>query len=212
MQKSQNPKKVNLEEYSDLIKTVARVEFSRLSQSAHLLEFSELINIGATTVYVILTSHPQNCHNNSYMSTAIKWSIRNELRKRYKWYSLKQSSKKNNETDFFEANKGNLREAVYGTILSIDDMEQRENPIQLEDNSTLNPEQKMELLELKNSIKEALNYLSEKERLVLEAKFFKNRKTKDIAEEMGVTSSRISKLVQSALDKIKIQLIKEGII
>ena len=63
-----------------------------------------------------------------------------------------------------------------------------------------------------NAIKDAMVNLSEKEKYVLDSKFFKNKKTKDLASELGVSSSRISKIVQSALDKIKTQLIKKGII
>ncbi|HSA07359.1 MAG TPA: sigma-70 family RNA polymerase sigma factor [Candidatus Gastranaerophilales bacterium] len=211
MQKTKNSDKFSLDKYSDLIKTVARVEYSRLGRSSHLLEFSEFINIGATTVYLILSSQPENCHNNSYISTAIKWAIRNELRRRYKWYSLKQSSKKNDDPEASQESREELREAVYESILSIDELEQAENPAQFEDDS-LNPEQKIELFELKNAIKDAMVNLSEKEKYVLDSKFFKNKKTKDLASELGVSSSRISKIVQSALDKIKTQLIKKGII
>ncbi len=211
MEKSKKSQNFSLEEYSDLIKTVAKIEYSRLSQSAHLLEFSELINIGATTVYVVLSSQPKNHHNNSYISTAIKWAIRNELRRRYKWYSLKHSSKKDEGSDLLETSPENMREAVYETILSIEEMQQAENPMQIED-SSLNPEQSLELIELKDQIIESLDYLSEKERTILEAKFFKNRKTKDIAEELKVSSSRVSKIIQSALDKIRARLIKNGVI
>lgn len=209
MQEPKNDQKVALEEYTELIKTVARVESSRLTTP--ILDFSELVNIGAVTVYVILSSKPKNYHNDSYISTAIKWAIRNELRRRYRWYSLKYSSKKDDAQEFSEASKEELREAVYETILSIDELQQTDTPVQIEDNS-LNPEQRIELVELKNAIAESLEYLTEKERCVLEAKFFQNKKIKDIAEECSVSSSRISKILHSALDKIKSRLIKKGII
>jgi len=207
MQSSSKTKNINIEDYSDLIKTVARVEYSRLSTSKHLLEFSEIINIGATAVYVILSSQPESCHNNSYMSTAIKWAIRNELRRRFKWYSNRHSQ----EDEYSEPNSEYLRETVYESILSIDELESAENPIQIEDHN-LNPEQRIELMELKKAVVRSMNYLLEKERFVLEAKFFKNKKVKEIADEMGVSSSRVSKLIQSALDKIKLRLIKENVI
>jgi len=206
MEKSQSSSKALLEEYSELIKIVAKVEYSRLSQSSHLLEFSELINIGATAVYIILSSQPKTHHNNSYISTAIKWAIRNELRRRYRWYSLKYSSKKNEKAD-----DKDLRCSVYETILSIDDLEQAEIPMQIEDDS-LTPDQKAELFELKIAIQEAMKYLSSKESSVLDAKFFKNKKIKEIAIEMNLSSSRVSKIIQYALDKIKVRLIKKNII
>ena len=210
MEKTKNHSAL-IKEYSELIKTVARIEYSRLSQSTHLLEFSELINIGAMAVYVVLSSQPKNYHNNMYISTAIKWAIRNELRRRYRWYSLKHSSKKQDGDEFSGVKKEDLREAVYETILSIDDLQSAENPVQIEDNS-LNPEQKIELKEIKELVHEAMEYLSPKERIVLESKFFKNKKNKDIALELGVSSSRVSKIIQIALDKIKARLINKGII
>jgi len=153
MQKSNRASKAILDEYSELIKTVARVEYSRLSQSSHLLEFSELLNIGATAVYVIVSSQPKNYHNKAYISTAIKWAIRNELRRRYRWYSLKSSSKKEDEDVF--AGQKELRCSVYETILSIDDMQQAENPVQIEDPS-MTPDKKAELFELKSAIQKDL--------------------------------------------------------
>jgi len=201
-----NNQKFALENYAELIKTVARVEYSRLSTP--ILDFSELINIGTVTVYVVLSSKPKNFHNDSYLSTAIKWAIRNELRRRYRWYSLKHTAK---DTEYPEANKEELREAVYETILSIDELQQAENPVQIEDDS-LSPEQKLELFELKKAIRESFGCLTDKERCILEAKFFHNKKIKDIATECGVSSSRISKILHSALDKIKARLLKKGII
>ena len=208
MESSINTKKIPLEDYEELIKTVARVEYSRLSTSKHLLEFSELINIGTIAVYVILSSQPESYHNNSYISTAIRWAIRNELRRRFKWYSNKHMSK---ELDLPELSKDELRETVYEAILSIDELESADNPVQIEDDN-LNPEQNIELVELKKAVVKAMSYLPAKEKAVLEAKFFKNKKVKEIADEMGVSSSRISKLAQCALDKIKIKLINEGVI
>ncbi len=209
MKKSENNKKIDLEEYTELIKTVARVEAARLTTP--ILEFSEIINIGTTAVYITLSSKPKNYHNASYISTAIKWAIRNELRRRYRWYSLKYSSKKDEENDLAHTNKEELREAVYETILSIDELQQAENPVQIEDNS-LNPEQKVELFELKKHINEAMQYLTEKEKSVLEAKFYQNKKIKEITVDYGISASRVSKIIHCALDKIRARLTKKGII
>ncbi len=209
MQSSADKKNINIEDYSELIKTVARVEYSRLSTSKHLLDYSELVNIGATAVYVILSTRPKSQHNNSYISTAIKWSIRNELRRRFKWYSSKKHPKENE--DYPKPGREELREKVYGTILSIDELENSECPVQIEDGN-LNPEERIELIELKKAIIKAMEFLAPKEREVLESKFFKNKKVREIADEMNVSPSRISKIIQAALDKVKARLIKEGVI
>ena len=57
-------------------------------------------------------------YNEAYIGTAVKWAIRNEIRRRYKWYSLKTKKESlPSEEDVTE-----LRSAVYKTILSIDEM------------------------------------------------------------------------------------------
>ena len=80
--------KVNLREYKNLIETIAKVEYQKFSTS-HLIELPELINIGNHTLYILFKNNSPENFNNTYLSTAIKWAIRNEVRRRYKWYSLK---------------------------------------------------------------------------------------------------------------------------
>ena len=116
-------------DYVELIETVARVECNRLS--SHMVDYSELVNIGALAVHLLLTSNPGTEYNISYLSTAIKWAIRNELRRRYKWYTLKQTKQATGEDDDAQAEQqqAKIREAVYETILSVDEMADAENPI-----------------------------------------------------------------------------------
>ena len=89
MMAEQNSKqKINLREYKDLIETIAKVEYQKFS-SSHLVDYPELINIGNHALYTLFKSSKHQDFNNSYLATAIKWAIRNEVRRRYKWYSLK---------------------------------------------------------------------------------------------------------------------------
>ena len=85
----QSKREVNLREYKELIETIAKVEYQKLS-STHLIEYLELVNIGTQTLYNLCKDADISQFNNSYLSTAIKWAIRNEIRRRYKWYSFKQ--------------------------------------------------------------------------------------------------------------------------
>ena len=80
--------KINLRDYKDLIEMIAKVEYQKFS-SSHLIELSELINIGNHTLYILFKNNNPESFNNTYLSTAIKWAVRNEVRRRYKWYSLK---------------------------------------------------------------------------------------------------------------------------
>ena len=73
------------------------MEYSRLPN--HLIDYSELVNIGAISIHVMLTSNPDKDYNVTYLSTAIKWGIRNELRYRYKWYAFKTTSKESDDED-----------------------------------------------------------------------------------------------------------------
>ena len=75
--------KVNLRDYKTLIETIAKVEYQKFSTS-HLIDLPELINIGNHTLYILFKNHSPESFNTTYLSTAIKWAIRNEVRRRYK--------------------------------------------------------------------------------------------------------------------------------
>lgn len=196
--------KVNLKDYKDLIETIAKVEFQKFSTS-HLIELPELINIGNHTLYILFKNRTPEDFNNTYLATAIKWAIRNEVRRRYKWYSLK------NRQQILKDEDENIREEVYKTILSIDEMQDAEVPTQIKaDDKT--PEESIELSELKAEIIESMKKLPQRERELIEYKFFKDKKLREIAEEFNISQSRISRIIQSGLDKIKRDLKRQGII
>ena len=195
---------VNLRDYKDLIETIAKVECQKFSTS-HLIELPELINIGNHTLYILFKNHSPEDFNSTYLSTAIKWAIRNEVRRRYKWYSLK-----NKKQQIDEENE-NLREEVYKTILSIDEMQDAEVPVQIKAEDKT-PEECIELSELKAEIIESMKKLPQRERELIEYKFFKEKKLREIAEEFNISQSRISRIIQSGLDKIKRDLKRQGII
>jgi RNA polymerase sigma factor (sigma-70 family) len=214
---SEKKPKKTVNDYVDLIETVARVEYSRLPN--HLIDFSEVVNIGAIAIHVLLTSHPDREFNVTYLSTAIKWAIRNELRYRYKWYSLKQVSMESDDSSAdasddevsggFEAEKGKVREAIYETILSVDSMMESENPHEIKDGS-YTPEENSELKEMAKIVREAIAKLPEREKQIIEARFFKNMKMREIGETFGISPSRTSRIVQSGLDKVKLELQRRG--
>lgn len=213
---SEKKPKKTVNDYVDLIETVSRVEYSRLPN--HLIDFSEVVNIGAIAIHVLLTSNPDREFNVTYLSTAIKWAIRNELRYRYKWYSLKQVSMESSDSDGeggddagdgFEAEKGKVREAIYETILSVDSMMDSENPHEIKDGA-YTPEENSELKEMAKIVREAIAKLPEREKQIIEARFFKNMKMREIGETFGISPSRTSRIVQSGLDKVKLELQRRG--
>ncbi len=196
--------KLNLRDYKDLIETIAKVEYQKFSTS-HLIDLPELINIGNHTLYILFKNNTNQEFNNTYLSTAIKWAIRNEVRRRYKWYSLK------NKKQQLEEENENLREEVYKTILSIDEMQDAEVPTQIKAEDKT-PEESIELSELKDEIIESMKKLPQRERELIEQKFFQDKKLREISEEFNISQSRISRIIQSGLDKIKRDLKRQGII
>ena len=120
-----NEDKTNLQHYIEIVQKVARVEHRRIP--SHMVEYEELLSIGIIAIQVMIKNKtPEQLakYNSAYIATAVRWAIRNELRIRYKWYSLKHKSE--DEYDEEEAVEGmdmkqaKVREAIYETILSID--------------------------------------------------------------------------------------------
>ena len=192
--------RANLSQYKDLIETVSKVEYKKFSNLG-LIELSEVISLGNYTVYYLTTNNPKNSEvfNTSYLTKAIKWAIRNEMRRRYKWYVMKNDTKEEKEQ---------IKDAVYKTILSIDEMEDAENPTQIRDYHRT-PDEKAEIVELKKRICEIMKNLSQREQDLIEAKYFYDKKLKDIALEFNISQSRISRIIQNALDKVKKELLKQ---
>ena len=196
----------NIKDYQGLIDTLAKVEYKKLT-SKHLIDFSELVNIGTQVVHKLCANSEPDKYNKSYISTAIKWAIRNEVRRRYKWYVLKNQQ----DSVFDEENQSNIREAVYKTILSVDEMAEGENPTQIRDFKR-NPEEKILFSELSESIKVAIKNLPPRERELIECKFFNDKKLREISDEFNLSPSRISRIIQSGLNKIRKELVKQNLV
>lgn len=190
--------RANLSQYKELIETVSKVEFKKFSNLG-LIELSEVIALANYTVYYLTNnSKSKEVFNSAYLTKAIKWAIRNEMRRRYKWYTMKNEN----------VEKEQIKDAVYKTILSIEEMAEAENPTQIKDTSRT-PEEKAEIYELKKRIQEEMKKLSQREQDLIEAKYFYDKKLKDISVEFNISQSRISRIIQNALDKIKKELLKQ---
>ena len=92
-----------------------------------------------TVYYLVNNSQNKELYNEAYLTKAIKWAVRNEMRRRYKWYSMKNDEQPDVEV---------VKEAVYKTILSIEEMAEADNPTLIKDKSR-NPEETAEIVELK---------------------------------------------------------------
>lgn len=186
-------KKIDLSQYKELIETICKVEFKKFS-TLGLLEYAEVLNVANYTVYYLLKNVKNDTtYNNAYLSNAIKWAIRNEVRRRYKWYLLK--------------NQENNAGLHYTPLLSIDDIE-GDSTAMLKD-ETASPERNAQFAEIRRCIEKAIAELPDKEREIVKAKFFYNKKLKDISIEFNLSQSRISRIIQFSLEKIKKDLIKQ---
>ena len=72
-------------------------------------------------------------------------------------------------------------------------------------------ELKTEYEELKSRIKEAIRHLPEREKALVEAKFFQDKKLKEISDEFNISQSRISRIIQNALKKVRKELNKQDL-
>lgn len=188
----------NLSQYKELIETISKVEYKKFSNLG-LIDLSEVISLATYTVYYLVNnSVNKDLYNEAYIIKAVKWAIRNEMRRRYKWHTMKNQ----------ESEQEKVKDAVYKTILSIEEMAEAENPTIIKDNSR-NPEEKAEIVELKKRIQEVMKKLSQREQDLIEAKYFYDKKLKDISAEFNISQSRISRIIQNALDKIKKELLKQ---
>ncbi|MFM7390128.1 MAG: sigma-70 family RNA polymerase sigma factor [Vampirovibrionales bacterium] len=223
-----DPSKVHsrdIKDFMELIETVARVEASRLPR--HLITYDEIVNIGALTLYLMFTKNPEKEYNVTYLSTAIKWAVRNELRYRYKWYGIKTNDAAQSDEeishiheeeasdtygfdDDFGPDRSQVREAIYESILSVDGMMEADNPHELRDDRAT-PEEAGEFSDIASIIRAAMHRLPDRERNLIEARFFQHKRMREIGEEFNISPSRASRVVQGALDKLKKELVKHGI-
>jgi RNA polymerase sigma factor (sigma-70 family) len=220
-----NPKKmpgrVNITQYLPLVERVAKVEYRRIP--SHMVDYEELVSIGAIAIQALLKNKtPDQIErlNTSYMATATRWAIRNELRSRYKWYTLKH-----NKADELEEgpdgkpikkrvsgatadapDPDSVREAIYETILSIESIQEGTDGDASYDfisDGSATPEESLEIVELGRAIKRAIESLPAKDRAIMEYRFYRNMQVKDIAARVGLSSSRITRIVQASLNQVR---------
>lgn len=200
-----------IREYIDLVQKVAKVEYNRVP--SHMLDYEELLSIGIIAINALVKSKtPEQLerYNNAYVATAVRWAIRNELRIRYKWYSLKHANEvgeDGSEAANEEEKKEKVREAIYETVLSIeglsDSASDNDSPFDfLKDNHAM-PDENAEISEMGRMIREAISKLPAKERTVVEYRFYRNMQVKDIATQIGLSPSRVTRIVQSSLNIIR---------
>ena len=224
--------KTLITQYLGIVQKIARVEHRRIPN--HMIEYEELVSIGIIAIQTLLkdkTEEQLAKYNEAYIGTAVRWAIRNELRHRYKWYTLKHKNDNNNEDGYinstgisdidsdtedveFSISPAKVREAVYETILSIDGLaaaaSDNASPFDFIKDPSAMPDEKAEIIEMSKLVKHAIAQLPQKERTVVEYRFYRNMQAKDIAVMVGLSPSRITRIIQFSLNKIREYLKERG--
>lgn len=207
--------KSKIKEYIEIIQKVAKVEHHRIP--SHMIEYEELVSIGIIAVQVMIknkTPEQLEKYNSAYIGTAVRWAIRNELRNRYKWYTLKHTKGEGTEEttesedgEGLDASPTKVREAIYETILSIDSLaanaSDTDSPFDFIKDMSAMPDEKAEITEMGRMIREAISTLPQKDRTIVEYRFYRNMQVKDIARQVGLSSSRITRIVQASLNTVR---------
>jgi len=225
--------KTLINQYVGIVQKIARVEQRRIPN--HMIEYEELVSIGIIAIQTLIknkTDEQLSQYNEAYIGTAVKWAIRNELRHRYKWYTLKhkqegdseisdeyssdsEDSDISNDSDMgFAISPTKVREAVYETILSIDGLAaaatDNASPFDFLKDPSAMPDEQAEIVEMSKLIKQAIAKLPQKERTVVEYRFYRNMQAKDIANMIGLSPSRITRIIQFSLNQIREYLKARG--
>lgn len=216
-----------LKDYIDIIQKVAKVEYRRIP--SHMVECEELVSIGIIAIQALIknkTDEQLEKYNSSYIATAVRWAIRNELRNRYKWYTLKhkkededletsEESTQSEGVSSLDVSPTKVREAIYETILSIDSIasasSDNDSPFDFIKDTHATPDENAEITELGRIIREAIAKLPQKDRTIVEYRFYRNMQVKQIAQMVGLSSSRITRIVQASLNTVREYLEKRGL-
>ena len=221
--------KTLIKQYVGIVQKIARVEHRRIP--THMIEYEELVSIGVIAIQTLIkdkTEEQLERYNEAYIGTAVRWAIRNELRHRYKWYTLKHKKEEGDgdaytsdaiaESDSddmgFSISPQKVREAVYETILSIDGLAaaatDNASPFDFIKDPSAMPDEKAEIVEMSKLVKQAIARLPQKERTVVEYRFYRNMQAKDIATMVGLSPSRITRIIQFSLNEIREYLKARG--
>lgn len=222
--------KTLIKQYVGIVQKIARVEHRRIPN--HMIEYEELVSIGIIAIQTLIkgkTEEQLERYNEAYVGTAVRWAIRNELRHRYKWYTLKHKKEEadsytsdvmgaedssDNDDMGFSISPAKVREAVYETILSIDGLAaaatDNASPFDFIKDPSAMPDEKAEIVEMSRLVKHAIAKLPQKERTVVEYRFYRNMQAKDIATMVGLSPSRITRIIQFSLNEIREFLKSKG--
>ena len=111
------------------------------------------------------------------------------------------------DDDDVNTQKSKVREAIYETVLSIDGLadaaSDNDSPFDFLKDNHATPDENAEISEMGRMIREAITKLPAKDRTVVEYRFYRNMQVKDIAAQIGLSPSRVTRIVQSSLNTVR---------
>ena len=97
--------------------------------------------------------------------------------------------------------------AYIATVLSIDSLaasaSDNDSPFDFIKDTHAMPDENAEISEMGKMIRTAISKLPPKERTVVEYRFYRNMQVKDIAQQIGLSPSRVTRIVQASLNTVR---------
>jgi RNA polymerase sigma factor (sigma-70 family) len=191
-----------------LSEMVARKEIKNLPP--YSADFKELVNIGLIKINSLIkeAAEKKQTYNPSYIVQGISWEIKNknrqEAHQRGEFRSSTVTRKQLAEDGYSLAE---IREAVIDTVVSYE-----ESSFEIPDEGALDPAENAELTEMKKALNEAIALLPDNYRQVVEMRFYRGLKGIEIAERLGVSSTRVTRIIQDAVNMIKERLAEKRLL
>jgi RNA polymerase sigma factor (sigma-70 family) len=219
-------KKIDLNQFTPLVEMIARKELN--SKSKQIISFDELVNTGLIAVNKLIEAaklNKETVYNSSYIAQSVKWAMKDEVRSRQTWYGVKKVVSVDSRDDVLQEeidlnsfdptettvikSIDDAKKAIFEVIMSVDSMEE-DHGFTPEDTNNPNILEHLELVAMKNSLKKSVSKLPSNLKKVIELRFYKNLPGNTVADELGVTPSRVSHMIREAVSKLKVLMIAEG--
>jgi RNA polymerase sigma factor (sigma-70 family) len=204
--------------FMPIIEMIARKELN--NKSNKFISFDELVNTGLIAINKLIETAKAKEgteYNSSYIAQSVKWAMKDEVRSRQAWYGVKTKAPGDNtierEFDPTETveikNLDDARKAVFEVIMSVEGLEEDLgfNPPDLNHQEHL---ERLELLSMKKSLKKSIDKLPDNLKEVVLLRFYENKSGNEVAEQLGVTPSRISHMIKEATKRLRIFMVGEG--
>ena len=212
-------------QFMPIVEMIAKKEYS--GKTGKILSYDELVNTGLIAINKLIEVAKNSEtveYNSSYIAQSVKWAMKDELRSRQSWYGVKKvvaldkdsidatGAKSKEETGTAREEIKTLddaRKAVFEVIMSVDSMAE-DTGFSPADPNGVDESDRLELLSMKNSLKKAVAKLPDNLRKVIELRFYKNASGNEVADELGVSPSRISHMIKEATKKLRVLMMAEG--